>query len=29
MLNWDQVAEPNVLVLANIHSTEETKEVTG
>ena len=29
MPNWDLVAEPNVQVLANTHSTEETKEVTG
>ena len=29
MLNWDLAAEPNVQVLADTHSTKETKEVTG
>ena len=29
MLSWDQDTELNVQVLANTHSTEETREVTG
>ena len=29
MQSWDLAAEPNVQVLADTHSTKETKEVTG
>ena len=29
MLSWDQDTEPNVQVLANTHSTEETREEIG
>ena len=29
MLTWDLDTEPNALVLAETHSTRETKEVTG